>query len=424
MSKSASAAPEQDFARDIVPDEATGPARQVFYIVAGSCSGLTVFILASEVAHGLGLLRALWAFIAGSLISGVLGAISVYVGSRTRLSFALLVRHTFGAWGAQAVRLVVALSLIGWFAVIVSQLGAAASELVRHMLGWDVAAPCISIPLSFLITLVVLKGVSGLERLGQVVVVLTVVLLLVGVAMTWHALGPAGLDHGSGSLTFGEAVSAVVGSYIVGIVIQPDYGRFVRSPSRAALAVLWALGLVYPISLFLSAVPAAALNQPDFSVALISMGIGLPALLLLFLGAWMGAAACLYSGSLSLANLLPRLKMNWVVVGAGSLGALLALLHIDRHFMPFLQLLSVTLPPVATVQCFDVLWAGRHGSVWNRSSLETGVSITAWIVGSAIGLGGEHHVFEATGIATLDAILGTLMAMGIGRLLVRRGSND
>ncbi|KZC40997.1 thiamine permease, partial [Rhodanobacter sp. FW510-R12] len=290
---------------------------------------------------GLGFRRALTAFIVGSIISGVLGGLSAYAGARTRMSLPLLAQRTFGHWGAQVVKLAIALSLIGWFGVIVSVLGATMSTTVQRVFAVTVPPAAISIPLSALVTFVVLKGVTGLERLGQVIVPLTAILLAIAAVLTVGKLDANVSGSGSGALGFGAAVSAIVGSYIVGITIQPDYGRFVRRPLGAGLACLMALGVAYPLVLFMSAIPSTALGQPDLIAALTALGIGLPALGLLLTGAWIDSSACMYSGSLSLANLFPRWPLNRIVVGVGIFGAVLALLHVEDHFMPFLELLSI-----------------------------------------------------------------------------------
>ncbi|MEY2114794.1 MULTISPECIES: purine-cytosine permease family protein [Rhodanobacter] len=410
MTNSASDESAQGFAHSAVPEEATGPARTVFFIVAGSCCGLPVFILSSNVTAGLGFRRALTAFIVGSIISGVLGGLSAYAGARTRMSLPLLAQRTFGHWGAQVVKLAIALSLIGWFGVIVSVLGATMSTTVQRVFAVTVPPAAISIPLSALVTFVVLKGVTGLERLGQVIVPLTAILLAIAAVLTVGKLDANVSGSGSGALGFGAAVSAIVGSYIVGITIQPDYGRFVRRPLGAGLACLMALGVAYPLVLFMSAIPSTALGQPDLIAALTALGIGLPALGLLLTGAWIDSSACMYSGSLSLANLFPRWPLNRIVVGVGIFGAVLALLHVEDHFMPFLELLSIALPPVAAVQCSEAIRPTHPVQSTTDDPAFRWSAIAAWIVGTVFGLASAHAGISITGIATLDSIIGALAA--------------
>lgn len=404
----------ESFAHSAVPTDATGSAAKIFFIVAGSCCGLPVFVMSSGITAGVGFRMALLVFFLGTLVAASLGAASAFSGARTRMTLALLAEATFGVWGAQVVQLAIALALVGWFGVIVSVLGATAASGIQQVSGAHVPGPAISLPLCVLITLIARRGVEGLERLGAILVPLTFVLLVIAVSMTFSAFSRAPLGSGSGAMTIGAGVSAVVGSYIVGIIIQPDYGRFVRSPARAAFAVFAALGVSFPLVLSLSAIPALALHKSDLIAALIFLGIGIPALALLLMGAWIDASMSLYSGSLALAKLLPRLRFGHIVHGGGVIGMVFALAHMERHFMPFLQLLGVTLPPVAAVQCVTALWPENAALLsMPRQSVRLG-ALAAWAIGSAIGIASEHGVLSIAGVAAIDSIIGAgVTAIGL-----------
>ena len=396
----------ESFAHSAVPTEATGSALKVFFIVAGSLCGLPVFVMSSGITAGLGLKMALLVFVLGTLVAASLGAASAFSGAKTRMTLALLAETTFGVWGAQLVQVAIALSLVGWFGVIVSVLGATAANGISQVSGASVPGAAISISLCILITLIARRGVDGLERLGAILVPLTFVLLIVAVGMTFSAFLRTPLGSGSGAMTFGAGVSAVVGAYIVGIIIQPDYGRFVRSPARAALAAFAALGISFPLVLCLSAIPAVALHKSDLIAALIYLGIGIPALGLLLLGAWIDASMCLYSGSLALAKLLPKVRFGNIVLGGGVIGMAFALAHMERYFMPFLQLLGVTLPPVAAVQCVTALWPENAAlASLPRQSVRSG-ALAAWAVGIATGALAEHGIASISGVAAIDSIIG------------------
>lgn len=412
-----------DFAHSTVPEGATGSARKVFLIVAGSLCGLPVFVMASAATASLGYREAALSFLVGALVSGLLGACSAYAGATTRMTLAQLAETAFGTLGAQLVKLVIALSLIGWFGVIVSVLGATASGAVAQVQGWAVPSAAIAIPLCVLIALIARSGVGGLEKLGAVIIPLTFLLLAVAVGMTWPAFtaaGAAAAVAGTGAMSFGASVSAVVGGYIVGIIIQPDYGRYVRSPRRAGLAVFAALGVVYPVILALSAIPSAALAKPDLIAALIVLGIGLPAVALLLLGAWIDASACLYSGSLALAKLLPRLRFAHIVFGAGVVGMLLALVHAEQYFLPFLQLLGTALPPVAAVQCVAALWPRREQGPAPALRVD---ALLAWAAGIAAAVAAERGLITLTAIASVDSIIGAAsVALASRAWSARRGA--
>jgi len=193
-----------------------------------------------------------------------------------------------------------------------------------------------------------------------------------------------------------------VGEYVVGIVIQPDYGRFVRRPVSAAIAAGVALGVAFPCILTLAAIPTFHCGAPDLIGVMVMVGIGLPALALLMLGAWIDASACLYSGSLSLTNEVKRFELPWVVVGIGVLGSVLAVLHAERVFMPFLAILGVAFPPVAAV---NILHTFRSRETVSDPPAYRPVALLAWACGSVSGYFTSHDYFTLTGIASIDSIV-------------------
>jgi cytosine permease len=156
----------ESFAHSTVPADATGSASKIFFIVAGSLCGLPVFVLSSGVTAAVGFRTALLVFCLGTTVAATLGAASALSGARTRMTLALLAETTFGVWGAQLVQLAIALSLFGWFGVIVSVLGATAASAIFQVWGVTVPPTVISLPLCAVITLIARRGVDGLGLLA------------------------------------------------------------------------------------------------------------------------------------------------------------------------------------------------------------------------------------------------------------------
>ena len=409
------------YARALVPAEAQGSGWKVFFIVAGSLCGLPAFILGARVSGGLGFARGAQAVLFATSLLAVLGGLSAYAGSRTRMGLAMLSDAAFGPLGGRLVKLVLMLSLIGWFGVGVSVLGATASHAIATMAGPDVPPFAISIPLTLAIAGVAILGVAGLERLGMVIVPLAVATLAGSVALTAGELGRVVTSPGSGAVTFGGAISAIVGSFIVGILVQPDYGRFVRRPLSAGLCAGAALGVAYPLVLITSAIASVALGRPDLISAMIVLGFGLPALLILSLGAWIDASGSLYSGALALTNQVRRLTLTPTVIGIAVLGVGLDLVHAENAFLPFLQGLSVALPPVAAVLIAEALVSAGCGhplAIDRRIPLRLFPAM-AWAAGTGAGLLGSLGFVRLTSIAALDSMLAAVAVILIGLVLRR-----
>ena len=89
---------------------------------------------------------------------------------------------------------------------------------------------------SALMIWVTVIGFKGVDKLALVLVPLMILFIAFAAYM---ALAKS---DGSGQLveagfTFKTAISAVVGSYIAGVIIQPDYSRFAVNPRQAVVGV-------------------------------------------------------------------------------------------------------------------------------------------------------------------------------------------
>ena len=231
------------------------------------------------------------------------------------MNVAMLSDEAFGYYGGRLVKRVIAISLIGWVGVILSILGATASSAIETLFHVSIESKWIAIVAAAAVTILTLRGVDGLKYIGMLVAPLLAILLGLTLSMNCP-VGSAFPARAPNAITFGAAVSSVVGAYIVGIVIQPDYGRYVRRPKSAFLGSGAALGLAFPCVLILSAAAPLRCSAPDLTTVLVSMGLGLPGLLLIILGTATDAAACLYSGSLSLTNDIKGFQLPWVTLGA------------------------------------------------------------------------------------------------------------
>lgn len=414
MTTSNGEAAHHGYAAELVPVEQQGSGWKIFFIVAGSLCGLPAFILSAHVFGSLGFKQAIGAVLLGGVISGLLGACTAYTGSKTRMGLALLSDQTFGPLGARIVKLLVAVSLIGWFGVNIGVLGTTAAHALTQLTGFQIAPLAISLPVCVLIAGITLAGATGLERLGKVLVPAALLVLALSLYLVFDRFGELAAKPGNGALTFGSAVSALIGIYIVGIVIQPDYGRFVRRPRFAALGSGMALGVFYPLIMTVSAISSLATGAPEVVSAMILLGAGIPALCVLLLGAWIDTSACLYSASLSLANQFSRISFMAVVLSITAVGIVLVLVGADTAFIPFLVGLSVTLPPLAAVLVLSA-WLSKDG----KSKAMAWAAAISWIGGAVVGLCTNYGYFSLTMIPSIDAIGASCVIFLVLRILFR-----
>jgi cytosine permease len=224
-----------------------------------------------------------------------------------------------------------------------------------------------------------------------------------GKITSWDMTSSAGTG-----ISFSEAVSAVIGSYIVGVVIQPDYSRFAKNSRHALWSVFVALGLSFPVVMVLSAIPGIATGEQDLVKIMIALGIGIPAFLLLLLGSWSSNVLSLYSSALSLATIFTRVHLWQIIAAIGVIGTAIAFLDIQDYLVKFLLLLSISIPPVASIYVMETLVLRKSQCDVVKLAKESPVNYVAFLAwGSGIGMGllAENGIFSISSIAAIDAII-------------------
>ena len=275
----------QEYARKPAPDTSNSSGFHLALIIIGGTIGFAIFIVAAQIGGSLGYAKAGAAFAIGSLILGIMGAMTSYIGAKTRLSTYLLTEFAFGQQGAKLVNLAVAASLIGWYGVISSTLGQATTSMLSESFGLHIPEVLAVIIASALMIWVTVIGFKGVDKLALILVPLMILFIAFAAYMAL-AKADGSNQLAEAGFTFKTAISAVVGSYIAGVIIQPDYSRFAVNPRQAVIGVFIALGIMFPLIQFFSAVPSMALGEPDIVQVMVGLGIILPAFFLLFLGAW------------------------------------------------------------------------------------------------------------------------------------------
>lgn len=398
-----------DFSLAPVPEECTRSAWHIALIVVGTVIGIPVFLVSAQIGGTLGMARAVPAFLVGSALLCVLGALTSLSGAVSRYSTYILAEFAFGRCGARFVNFVIAVTLVGWFAVTGNVFGQAADMVMSIGLGVHLPLPLYVILGSSLMIWIAIIGFSGIDRLAFILVPLMILFLGYTNYLTadslpgWDVSAPFAAD-----MSFSAAASAVVGSYIVGVVIQPDYSRFARNGRHAVVAMIVALGLLFPLVQVLAALPSVATGEIHLIQIMIALGIGVPAFLLLLLGSWSSNVVGLYSSGLSMATIFTRTPLSRITLSCGIIGTSLALTPAQEYFIPFLVTLGIAIPPVAAIYVIDVLLIRR--GVCDPADLEREPAVDAgaffaWGIAVAVGVAGAQELLSFSGVAALDTLL-------------------
>lgn len=399
-----------DFARAAVTGDATTSGLSLAMIITGGTIGFAIFVASSEIGGSLGYHKAALAFIIGSLVLGIMGAMTSYVGYRSRLSTYILTEFAFGSAGAKLANLVVAISLIGWYGVISNFLGQSAHGMfLAEPFGIDIPVQILVVFASILMIGVTLMGFTGIDRFNLILVPLMLAFIAYAAYRAysmWEGGTPASLDK----YTFQTAASAVVGSYIAGVIIQPDYSRFAKSGRGAIWGAFIALAVIFPAIQFLSAIPSMTTGIADFIKVMGVIGLAVSSFFLIAIGAWASNILCLYSSGLSIATLSKKASLKMIIAIIGVIGTSIALVPAQGYLASFLITLGVLIPPIGAIYLIDGFVVRKFDYNIDQLAQQPKINIGAivsWIAGTGFGLGAGSLGLYITKVPSIDTIIVT-----------------
>lgn len=415
----------EQYANAPVPEHATVPGWRVALIITSFSISLPAFLYGAQAGLALGLKKAVFAALVGGLVLCAGGGLTALISVRTRLTTYLLVQKSFGRSGALWVNVVMAIVQLGWFGVNVSFFAEAMLALVNQVYGAHVQFATLLIAGSLLMTISTIYGFRMLERLALVTVPLLGVALAAVCFAAVHRHGIVLMPQFAVPvpMTFGVALSALIGGNMVAIATMPDLTRFIRDSRGAISAMALSYPLAAPFMMLMSALVALATGQTDIMTLIVGFGFGAPALILLVLSSWTLNALNLYSASLSLSATFPRVSPTAFTVGGGIVGAAFGLAGIINAFVPFLLALGVVIPPIAAIYVIDAL--GILGNAPMRRNPGTSpsinwVAIATWLGSIGIVVPLDLYWHSLTGVSTLDAtIVAAIAYLSVKRLLGR-----
>jgi cytosine permease len=304
-----------------------------------------------------------------------------------------------------------ALSLIGWFGVNLNLFGDSIQRLLQGQLHYQGAKWPLELVAGILMTGTTLVGLKAINRLSMLIVpVLLVVCAFLLVKSLSHGSVADILARAPASgMSFGDAVSAIVGGYIVGAVIMPDTCRFIEPAHGAVWTAIFTYFVSNAVIMLIGGLAALALHRTEMLDLMLAMGLGAAAFAIVIGGSWLLNALNLYSAALSVDAALPRMRRSTTTLLCGTLGTLAAFLNILDHFLTFLFYLSIVFVPVASIIVIDFFWL-RHLDYLTGDGGSRGVeppALAAWAVGAGVAMLGSAGLLRLTGVAAIDALIVT-----------------
>ena len=198
------------------------------------------------------------------------------------------------------------------------------------------------------------------------------------------------------------------------MIIQPDYSRFAKSRAGAIWAAFIALGVIFPLIMFLSALPSLTAANPDLLAVMATLGLAIPAFILFALGAWASNVLCLYSSGLSIATMATKFTLKQILLAIGVIGTSIAFVEAQSYLVGFLVALGVIIPPIGAVYLIDAFFIRRfsYEKIKDEKTAQYSIpALVSWGAGSAFGFISQSTAIQITGIASIDTLIVTALVL-------------
>ncbi|MFB6872996.1 purine-cytosine permease family protein [Streptomyces sp. NPDC056323] len=407
------AALDSEYEHTPVPAERRKSLLTVSAVWFGFPMILTNAVPGGVVVAVLGFWHGLAAILAANLVMLVyVGLLSHRAGS-TGESFALQATRTFGRIGYVIASGFLATIVVGWFAFNTGATGAT----LHQAFGWHEQLVAVLAGAAFIaITYLGIRALSWLGAVAAPLFIVVGVIALVIVARD-HDLG-AVFDYqgapGNSTLTFGAAVSLIMATFADSGTMTADFTRWSRNGREAVLATATA----FPIASLVAQITgglvvaagaiASARTVGGNFLPILTSGHGalLSTLAAVFVFVNLGSVCshCLYNGALSWSH-LTNTRMRLMTLVLGTIGTAAALAGVWNHFLDWLVVLSVFVPPLGGVLIADQVLL-RHRLKDRPDAAVRPTAFIAWVAGAAAG--GLVHWFAPQ---LSDAVSGLVVAL-------------
>lgn len=400
-------------ANETVPPSEQVSGLRIAVVIVGVAITLPAFLLGAEIIHGLGAVKGVAAIFCGGLILTLIAMLTMTVGAKSKLTTYAITQFAYGRTGARLVNLVLAVTLFGWYGVTAMLFGQACQRAVLELFGVDWPLAFYIICGSLLMIATTVFGFRAIEKLSRLSVPLMLAALFACIYSVINSHGLAELAAVPGNRQsplsdFGVAISAVVGTFMVGVTIVADMSRFSRKPRDSVIAAVCSYGSFSMLILVMAGLPTLVTGEKDLMRTLYQFGFGTPALIIMIFATWTTNTSNLYSASLSIAQALPLARDWMITLTAGTVGSVLALTGIMSHFVDFLLLLGITVPPIAGIYMADFFLLRRGNYRLERLAAVGRINtpaFIAWGLAIAVAVSSSRDIIVVTTIPACDAIL-------------------
>jgi cytosine permease len=376
-----------DYSTQPVPENFKHSAFWLANIIVGIGICLPVFVFGGELASQLPFMQLVIALLLGGVATGILMGLTSGVGASTRLSATLLGRKIFGRVGGQALMISVIMTSLGWWGVQLEIMSDILNTVLKSSYDIDIGKEVITIVIGLLMISTTIIGAQAIGKLSILAVPLMFIMLLIPLFLIPD--GPSIdklINHNIETpASLGLMVAGMMGGWMSGVVVMPDFGRFTASFKTAFTGALSACVVGMTILMGLSAFLSIWLDAPNFILAYPAMGLGLIAIVVIILSTWTSNDNNLYAAVLPVATATKAISRPLLSLGFGLLGIGLCVFGIFSQFISWLVLNGILMSPIAAC-IISYYFLARTELSWDTTEKNfKSMPLIAWAIGSCVG---------------------------------------
>ncbi|KAF1299533.1 cytosine permease [Enterococcus sp. JM4C] len=375
---------------------------------------LSGMFMGISLSQGMEFWTAIYAVIIGSVILGLMAIGTSYVGVKAGLSTGMISRMSFGKKGVLVMGAIMGISSLGWFGVQIGFFAENIGSAINQLTGINFPAWLLSLIGGSLMMLSAFWGYQAIEKLCTYSVPLLAALIILATVMSLNRNGVEGLSAApqGTSISFGLAISLVIGVYVVGVVMTPDVARWAKNPKHAMIAGFVGFTIGNSFMIIVSLILVKVMNTADLTAVFFALGLGIPSLLVLTLAQWTTNTNNLYSASLDFSIVFKKVNPKVITFICGVLGILMAMFGIYGMFENFLSIVTVLVSPIAGIYVMDYFFYKEKYETSYEEKLPDyyPISIISWVVGSLVAFMTSQPpagfgLFTLTNVSALDGII-------------------
>ena len=190
-----------------------------------------------------------------------------------------------------------------------------------------------------------------------------------------------------GPINYGAAAVLIVGAFAVGGAIQADITRYSKNAGQSLIATAIGYMIAHTFVIIAGYLTCLTTGTGDLPAAMIQLGLGIPALIVLIAAQWTTNDNNLYSSSLAFSNVV-KVKKSKIVLVCGIIATIAGVFGLADYFVNWLTILGVGVPPVAGIIIADYFVINKSKYSFDKDTEYGDISrpaFIAWIIASIIG---------------------------------------